>query len=143
MFSPGLLCYNEEMGNARNSTAGNRDKKSVKGSGFALRAFLALLGLATPLAAFAQRTLTVNIGTDADLDTIISNVLTYMLIFIELLAIVLFVAGAFLFAISRGKEEGLASAGTGKSLMFNSMIGLAVVLSAHAILRTLLFLLYS
>lgn len=127
----------------RSSQAEVPRPKGLKAVVFALQTSSFVLSLAAPLAASAQRTLTVNIGTDASLDTIISNVLTYMLIFMELLAVVLFVTGAFLFAISRGKEEGLASAGTGKSLMFNSMIGLAVVLSAHAILKTLLFLVYS
>lgn len=105
---------------------------------------LAVLGaLLNPAAVFAQRTLTVDIGTRADMDTIISNISNVLLYAIEFLAVVLFIVGAFLFTISRGKEEGLASAGTGKSLMINSMIGLAVVLSAHAILRTVLYLLYS
>ncbi len=96
-----------------------------------------------PQSVLAQRTLTVDIGTRADLDTIIGNLSNILLYAIEVLAVVLFIVGAFLFTISRGKEEGMASAGTGKSLMINSMIGLAIVLSAHAILRAVLYLLYS
>ena len=104
---------------------------------------LSAWGLLLPVPALAQRTLTVDIGTRADIDTIVANAANFLLIAIEFLTVALFVVGALLFTISRGKEEGLASAGTGKSLMISSLVGLAIVLSAHAILRVILTVLYS
>ncbi len=54
--------------------------------------------------------------------------------------IVLFLVGAAYLVASHGKSEMVDK---GKKIMIGSLIGMAVVLGAYAILRTVLFLLYS
>ena len=84
--------------------------------------------------------MTVNIGTSLSFDQVVSNASNFLFYAIEFLAVALFVVGAMLMTLSRGKDDMVQK---GKSLMIESMVGLAIVLAAHAILGMVLYLLYS
>jgi hypothetical protein len=126
----------------RQSSSAKQDSKSQKILATARLACQLSLGswLFMPNAVFAQRTLTVNIGTSLSFDQVVSNASNFLFYAIEFLAVALFVVGAMLMTLSRGKDDMVQK---GKSLMIESMVGLAIVLAAHAILGMVLYLLYS
>ncbi|MDO8649433.1 MAG: hypothetical protein Q7R81_06670 [Candidatus Peregrinibacteria bacterium] len=83
--------------------------------------------------------LQVAIGVDLKLGDIIGNVLEFLVTAIIMLCTVLFAAGAFHFVFSHGQEKFVTR---GKDLMIYSLVGLAVVLGAYGILRTVVYILY-
>lgn len=106
-----------------------------------MRRLVPWLSVFLPQIAFAQgRTLTVDIGTPLDFDSVAANLLNFLATTIEFVCIALFVVGALLFTVSRGKDDLVQR---GKSLMIGSLTGLAIVLAAQGILNTVIYLLYS
>ena len=98
-----------------------------------LRLVLLLSSLFSPLRAFANRQLDVDIGTDKSIVQAISDVLAFLAGAIGSIAVALFVAGAFMVMIGGAKED---QAQKGKDLIIGSLLSLAVVLGAYAMLRT-------
>jgi hypothetical protein len=93
-----------------------------------------------PAVAAAQRTLTVNLGTDQTLAQVVENVVTFMARSVGIICAALVIVGAFMIVASRG-EDSLKN--RGKDLIIYSLIGMAVVLGAAAILRMTFFVIYS
>lgn len=94
-----------------------------------------------PKAALAleKRFLTVDFGSRNTFNAVVFNALQALTGIIGTFCGILFLIGALLMVISRGKDDQLQK---GKDLMIQSMIGLAVTLSAYAIIRTLFSVLY-
>ncbi|MBI3331619.1 hypothetical protein HYZ99_01525 [Candidatus Peregrinibacteria bacterium] len=105
------------------------------------RLLCTLGGVLTPATAFAlqNRSLTVDLGANVKFSTVFGNAVSALAGLAGTFCGVLFLIGAFLMVISRGKDDQLQK---GKDLMIQSLIGLAVVLGAYAIIRTLFAVLY-
>ena len=104
--------------------------------------FLGTLGLGlvpVPVFALTNRTLTVNLGSNQPLTDVIGNVIEMLALTVIIFTTVLFLAGAFMMIISRGKDDLLSK---GKDLMIQSLIGMAVVGGAYGLIRTLFWLIY-
>lgn len=97
------------------------------------------LGL-IPAAAAAQRTLTVDLGTSQTLAQVVENVVTFMARSVGIVCAALVIVGALMIVASRG-DDSLKN--RGKDLIIYSLIGMAIVLGAAAILRMTFFLVYS
>jgi len=107
-----------------------------------LSRFLGALGLGlapVPVLALEKRTLIVNLGSSQTLADVIGNVIEMLALTIIVFTTVLFLAGAFMMIISRGKDDLLSK---GKDLMIQSLIGMAVVGGAYGLIRTLFWLIY-
>lgn len=102
---------------------------------------VALLGalLGVPTHVSAARQLTVNLGPNIGLGQVIANGMRMLAAMSILLSTVLFLYGAFLFVISRGKED---LVGKGKDFMIGALIGMAVVIAAYGMVRTLYWFIY-
>lgn len=87
--------------------------------------------LSIPTLAAAQ--LTVGTGTSFSFWEVINRIIAYMAGAISAVAMTMFVVGAFFITLSGAKEDLRQK---GKDLIFGSLISLAVVLGAYAILRT-------
>lgn len=104
--------------------------------------------LAVPLGAVAQcacppgveRCLCVDSWYGGELPELIIRVITFLSITVGAFCTVAFLIGAFLIVVSRGQEPLLPR---GKSLIIDSLIGMAVVLGAQGILRLVVYVLYS
>jgi hypothetical protein len=108
------------------------------------RAILALALGVIPGGAFAahngeQNFLFVGLGAPISFSTVVQNAVGVLVMSIAFLCVVLFLLGAFLMVMSRGKEDQLQK---GRELMIHSLIGLAIVLGSYAILRTFFALIY-
>lgn len=99
---------------------------------------VACLALVPQIAA-AQRTLTVELGTRQSITEVVSNIITFMARSVGIVAAACVIVGALLIAASRG-EDPLKS--RGKDLIIYSLIGLAVVLGAAAILRMVFYIVF-
>ena len=71
--------------------------------------------------------------------TVLQNVVTFLLRMGVFVCITVFMLGAFYMVFSRGKEDLLQK---GKDLMIGAVIGLAVILGAYGIIRTFFYVLY-
>ncbi len=98
--------------------------------------------LAVPAAALAQQGayLVVGTGTSYTFWEVINRIITYLAGAISAVAMTMFVLGAFFITLSGAKED---YKDKGKDLIFGSLISLAVVLGAYALLRTVDFFLTS
>jgi hypothetical protein len=74
------------------------------------------------------------------LPELIIRVITFLSFTVGAFCTVAFLIGAFLIVVSRGQEPLLPR---GKSLIIDSLIGMAVVLGAQGILRLVVYVLYS
>lgn len=99
------------------------------------------LGLLSPVFAFAQSSPTTStdqqnfsqnllITTSADLGTIIARIINVALGFLGVVAVVLILYAGFLWMTSRGEDEKVKTA---QRILKNSIIGLAIILSAFGI----------
>lgn len=115
----GILCYTSPM----------LPRPSLR------RSVIAAL-LCAPAVVFAQntRSLNVSVGTSYTFWAIMQRIITYLTGSIAAIALAMFVVGAFRVTISGIKEEERQK---GKDLMVGSVLSLAVVMGAYAILRTL------
>ena len=94
-----------------------------------------------PVSVFAQqppRQLIVATGSSITFFGVANNIILFMAGAIPAIATAMFVVGAFMVTISGIKEEYRQ---TGKNLMIGSVMSLAVVLGAYALLRTVDFFL--
>jgi nitrate reductase gamma subunit len=97
--------------------------------------------LAAPLAwADEARTLQVDLGTPLSLTAIVVNVINFMARSIGIVAAALVIIGALMIVISRGEDPMLSR---GKDLIIYSLIGVAIVLGAAAILRMAFYIIYT
>lgn len=103
------------------------------------RTGLLLASLLLPAGVAAQRTLTVDIGTRLSFNQIAVNVMFFLASSITAIGIALFLVGAFMLVFSHGKDDYIQK---GKDLMIGSMLGIVVVMSAVAIVRTVYFFVY-
>ncbi len=100
-------------------------------------AVFSAVGALLPFFAAAEeppRTLTVNIGTSFDFQTIVLNVIDFLATTITTIATVMFLVGAFMIVLAGAKEDYKQR---GKDLMIGSIMSIAVVLGAYAIYRTI------
>ena len=103
-----------------------------------------IIALFSPLRASAdllpQRFLSVNSGfnhiTFMSLSITMTNFMLYVL---AVLCGILFLVGAYYVVASGGNET---TVGKGKDLMIGSLIGLAVALSAYAVIRTVFYVIF-
>ncbi|OGJ56260.1 hypothetical protein A3D88_04090 [Candidatus Peribacteria bacterium RIFCSPHIGHO2_02_FULL_52_16] len=90
--------------------------------------------------AMAQgRTLTVDLGATISFPELVGNAVEAFALISILFTTVLFLVGAFMMVMSRGKEDQVSK---GKDLMIQSLIGMAVVGGAYALIRTIFWLIY-
>lgn len=80
------------------------------------------------------------LGVDLTLNEFNQNFFGFLAVTIVSLCVILFLIGAFLTVLSRGKQDTVQK---GKDLMLWSLVGLAVVLGSYGIVRTAFFFLYS
>lgn len=94
-----------------------------------------------PVQAVAQTTLTVSTFGFGNLtfDQIIQNILTVLQGSIFAVCVGTFIVGAFFFVIYYGNEEQKTR---GKNLMIGSLVGIAVVTGAKAIMNLVLYFIY-
>lgn len=99
-----------------------------------------LAALFAPISAMANqpRYLVVGTGTSYTFLDIVSRIITYLTGMIGLIALTMFIVGAFMVTLS-GVKEDLRE--RGKDMMIGSVISMAVVAGAYAILRTIDFFL--
>lgn len=99
---------------------------------------VAFLLLPTGALAASARSLGVSIGTSYTFWPIMQRIITYLTGSIGVIALAMFVVGAFRITVSGVKEDERQK---GKDLMVGAVLSLAVVLGAYAILRTVAFFL--
>lgn len=87
----------------------------------------------------APRTLAVDTGYSFDFNTIARGIMNFLATMITSVAALVFLIGAFMFVLSRGKEDWISR---GKEMMFGAIAGMAVVLCSYGILRTMYFFLF-
>ena len=80
-----------------------------------------------------------DLGSGLSLLGVVGNVVEMLALTAIIFTTVLFLIGAFMMILSRGKDDQLSK---GKDLMIQSLIGLAVVGGAYALIRTLFWLIY-
>jgi hypothetical protein len=104
---------------------------------------LSLALVLIPISAFAQVTTVLEVSTfgfgDRDVVDIVDNIFHALKITIIPVATTIFIAGAFFFVIYFGNEE---QKSRGKNLMIGSLIGVAVVFGAQAILNFVMYFIY-
>ena len=104
----------------------------------------------TPIAAMAlvpvlcsARTIAIGLGAKYDFGGIFTviapSIITFLGTSIFWISLTMFVVGTLLFILSAG-NEGLLT--RGKGLMIGALIGMAVVLGAYALYRTVVWVLY-
>jgi Type IV secretion system pilin len=100
----------------------------------------ALLIVLMPARALAlqNRTWAVNTGGGRPtVETFFSNLIAYSAYLIGFVTATLFLIGALMVVLSRGKPDQMEN---GKKLMINSLIGMMIVLGAYGILRTVTYI---
>ena len=78
-------------------------------------------------------------GANIDIVSFMANAVGLFSMTVGLVCTILFLIGALYMVLSTGSPDRL---GKGQKLMTESLIGLAIVLGAYAILRTIYFLIY-
>lgn len=101
-----------------------------------------LLALPVPMWALETRTWTIRTAAGSNLpqltaDQFIGNLIFYLSYLIGFVTTALFLIGALYVVIARGQPDKMEK---GKKLMIESLIGMAIVLGAYAILRTVAFI---
>lgn len=101
-----------------------------------------LLALPVPMWALETRTWTIRTAAGSNLpqltaDQFIGNLIFYLSYLIGFVTTALFLVGALYVVIARGQPDKMEK---GKKLMIESLIGMAIVLGAYAILRTVAFI---
>lgn len=96
--------------------------------------FLRLL----PALPAAHAQLTVNIGTPLSWGELTTNIVNFLAAAIGFLAVVMFIFGALKMVASAANEDWRNQ---GKDLMIHSIVAMAIVLGAYAILRVVTYVL--
>lgn len=91
--------------------------------------------LLMPLAVFAGLDTGINEAADiglgnADVKDIVNNIITLLLGFLGLIAVIIILIGGFMWMTAGGNEE---KVGKGRKYIINGIIGLVIVLAAYAI----------
>jgi hypothetical protein len=98
------------------------------------------VGSATAQAPPPGRTLPIGgLGVNMSFLALGANFIGSLVLLMIVLCTILFLVGALLLILSRGKEDQVSR---GKNLMIGSLIGLAIVLGSYAIISTFLYFLY-
>ena len=84
-------------------------------------------------------TITGTLGANITYAQVISNITGFLAKTIVTVCIAMFLMGAFMLVISRGKQD---QVDRGKNFMIGSLIGLGIVLGSYGILRTVLYIIY-
>lgn len=100
---------------------------------YILRRVLPAFGLLQPAFAVAQNQLVVGTGTSIDFWTVAGRIISFLAATITVVAVAMFMVGALYLVLSGAKEDYKQK---GKDYMIGSVISIAVVLGAYAILRT-------
>lgn len=114
-------------------------RKLLLGALFLLAVPASALALSCPSGPNGSRTLCIFFGP-LNLAPVFVAVVTQGALWIAGFVAALFLAGAFVTVLGAG-DENLSK--KGKDIMFKSLQGLAVTLSAYAIIRTVLYLIYA
>ncbi|OGJ59240.1 hypothetical protein A2635_03765 [Candidatus Peribacteria bacterium RIFCSPHIGHO2_01_FULL_51_9] len=93
-----------------------------------------------PVLAYTTVPLTVNIGTSASFGQVAANFIDFLTGIAIVVCGAIFLVGALFVVLSRGKDDQVQK---GKDLMIGSLIGLAVIVAAYAIVGTTFHFLYS
>jgi large-conductance mechanosensitive channel len=102
--------------------------------------FLLLAARATNALALQQRILSVDTGFKAiTFPRLITNIINFLVGAIAIFCLTLFLVGAYHMVVAGENETRL---GKGKDLMLGSLIGLAVGLSAYAVVRTVFYIIF-
>ena len=105
----------------------------------AVFAALALLLIPARAQALVERFVVLNTGIRISIPQVLSNVIGFLAITSVALCSLIFLLGAGQLVISHGDQT---KVDTGKKMMTGSLMGLGLVLSAYAIVRTVLYFLY-
>ena len=105
-----------------------------------VRILCLLATLLAPSHVFAQehRTIVLTTGIRISFASALDNLVTFLAVSAGAVAICVFLIGAFYVVSSSVHAEGME---TGKKMMKNSLMGLAIILGSFAILRTVFYLL--
>ncbi len=103
------------------------------------RAASLALGMSLSNTAFAQRSVTLDLGIQSTFGTAIGFFINFLAVVALPVCTALFILGAFFLVLSRGKEDQIKR---GKDLMVGSAEGLAVIIGAYGILRMFLYVIY-
>ena len=103
------------------------------------QAIMLAVGLLLSPVAFAQRTITLGLGVNSSFGEAIGNLIRFLAVVSIPVCTALFMLGAYLMVLSRGKEDQMKR---GKDLMIGSLEGLAIILGSYGILRAFLYLVY-
>ncbi len=95
------------------------------------------LSFAAACPAGSPRCIAVSIGTKNTIPEAAARAITFLAATITTVASVMFLIGAFMIVLSGAKEDYKQK---GKDLMIGSLMGIAVVLGAYAIWRTVLYI---
>lgn len=90
--------------------------------------------------AYTTVPLTVNIGTSGTFGQIAANFVNFLAGIAIVVCGAIFLVGTLFVVLSRGKDDQVQK---GKDLMIGSLIGLAVIIAAYAIVGTTFHFLYS
>lgn len=90
--------------------------------------------------AYTTVPLTVNIGTSATFSQVAANFVNFLAGIAVVVCGAVFLVGTLFVVLSRGKDDQVQK---GKDLMLGSLIGLAVIIAAYAIVGTTFHFLYS
>ncbi|MBI5421819.1 hypothetical protein HZA44_01645 [Candidatus Peregrinibacteria bacterium] len=93
-----------------------------------------LLGLLSPITAFAQQTTQTPLGEVSTFGDLVSLIWNYGSQVLIALAVLFIVLGAFFYAASMGNEERINQ---GKQMIFGSLIAVTIVLFSGVLIRTL------
>lgn len=96
--------------------------------------------LPTAASALEQRSIQMTTGIRISFATAIENLVSFLAGTIVVMSVMFFLIGAVFLIASHGSNTDFLE--KGKKSMRNSLIGLAIVLSSYAILRTAFFILY-
>ncbi len=99
---------------------------------------LPLLRLVSPAPSAHAQPLVVNIGTPLSLGELLTNIVNFLAASIGFLAVVMFIVGALKLVASAANEDWRNQ---GKDLMIHSLIAMAIVLGAYALLRLVTYVL--
>lgn len=99
-----------------------------------------LVSQVPPVFAYTTVPLTVNIGTSASFSQVAANFVNFLAGIAVVVCGAVFLVGTLFVVLSRGKDDQVQK---GKDLMLGSLIGLAVIVAAYAIVGTTFHFLYS
>ena len=98
-----------------------------------------ILTAPTAASALEERFVILGTGIRISFVQLVSNLISFLAVSVLSVCTVLFLIGAVQVTVSHGDQTKIDN---GKKLMISSLVGLALVLSSYAIVRTVLYFLY-